>query len=118
MKMSAVFTTPIAAPAFQVYKSRKSQEPRKLFSSIRLEFGGEFHCKKSVSWNICRRNQRIMRGSNWVRQSTSDEGVPAFEQEALVEESVGFAEGGLEATINSLWVLPFACEEDEGTIVF
>ncbi|KAL8495106.1 hypothetical protein ACS0TY_019319 [Phlomoides rotata] len=85
MKMYAFFTTPIAAPAFQVYKSRKSQEP---FSSRRLEFGGEFHCKKSVSWNICRRNQRIMKGSNWVRQSTSDEGVPAFEQEALVEESL------------------------------
>lgn len=102
MKMCAVFTTPIAAAAFPLFKSRKFQEPRKFFPR-RLEFGGEFRCKSSVSWNVCRGKKRIMKGSNLVRASTSDEGVQALEQESLVgEESLAFRAGGIEATLNNL----------------
>lgn len=99
--MSAIFTRPITAATFTVSKSRKIQEPSKIFAK-RLDFWGESNCRKSVSWDIRRRNQSIMKGSNWVRATTSEEGVPAFAQEALVEEALTFEAGGLEATINNL----------------
>ncbi|XP_047974938.1 lipid phosphate phosphatase epsilon 2, chloroplastic-like isoform X2 [Salvia hispanica] len=48
-----------------------------------------------------------MRGSRWGRASTTDDGVPAFEQEAFVNESLTFEDGGIEATINhmSKWLI-------------
>lgn len=47
-----------------------------------------------------------MKGVNWVRASTTDDGVSAFDQEAFVDESPTLEEGGLEATINNLVGIP------------
>ncbi|KAL8477860.1 hypothetical protein ACS0TY_029953 [Phlomoides rotata] len=107
--MSPIFTTSIAASAFPVFKSTKFLEPTKLFAR-RLGFGGEVRCRRSVSWKVCRRNQRFMKGSNWDRVSTSEESVQAFEQESLVEESLAFGNGGVEATLNNLskWLIAAA----------
>ncbi|KAL1536596.1 dolichyldiphosphatase [Salvia divinorum] len=97
--MSAIFT-PISATAFSISELRNSREPAKSFSE-RLSFSGEFSCIKSVSWDFRRRNLCKMRGS------TTDDGVPAFEQEAFVDVSLTFEDGGIEATINNLskWLI-------------
>ncbi|KAK6150646.1 hypothetical protein DH2020_015578 [Rehmannia glutinosa] len=99
--MFAIFNRPITAANFTVPRSRNLQKPSKIFAK-RLKFCGDFNCRNSVSWASGRRNQNIMKCSNWVRESTSDKGIEAFEQEAFVEGSFKFGGGGLEATLNSL----------------
>ncbi|KAH6755998.1 Phosphatidic acid phosphatase family protein [Perilla frutescens var. hirtella] len=104
--MSAIFT-PITATTFSISELRNIQEPAKSFSK-RLSFSGEFSSRKSVSWDIRRRNLSRMKGFKWVRASTTDDGVPAaFEQEAFVDESLALEEGGIEASINNLskWLI-------------
>ncbi|XP_057786757.1 lipid phosphate phosphatase epsilon 2, chloroplastic isoform X2 [Salvia miltiorrhiza] len=103
--MSAI-VTPISATAFSLSELRYPQEPAKSFSK-RLSFSGKFSCRNSVSWDIRRSNICKMRGFKLVRASTTDDGVPAFEQEAFDDESLTFNDGGIEATINNLskWLI-------------
>lgn len=99
--MSAI-STPISATAFSVPELRNIHKPAKSFSK-RLSFSGDFGCRKSVSWDLRRRNICKMKGFKLGgRASTTDDGVAAFEQEAFVDESLSFEDGGFEATINSL----------------
>ncbi|XP_047974937.1 lipid phosphate phosphatase epsilon 1, chloroplastic-like isoform X1 [Salvia hispanica] len=103
--MSAILT-PISASAYSFPELRNSRGPTTSFSK-RLGFSGEFSCRKPVCSDIRRRNLCKMRGSRWGRASTTDDGVPAFEQEAFVNESLTFEDGGIEATINhmSKWLI-------------
>ena len=98
--MSAILT-PISASAYSFPELRNSRGPTTSFSK-RLGFSGEFSCRKPVCSDIRRRNLCKMRGSRWGRASTTDDGVPAFEQEAFVNESLTFEDGGIEATINHM----------------
>ncbi|KAG6392814.1 hypothetical protein SASPL_147041 [Salvia splendens] len=103
--MSAIFT-PISATSFSVSELGNSREPAKCFSE-RLSFSGESICRNPVSWDIRRRNLCKMMGLKWGRASTTDDGVPAFEQEAFVDVSLTFQDGGIEATVNHLskWLI-------------
>ena len=47
-----------------------------------------------------------MMGLKWGRASTTDDGVQAFEQEAFVDVSLTFEDGGIEATMNNLVGIP------------
>ncbi|KAL8047377.1 hypothetical protein ABFX02_08G237300 [Erythranthe guttata] len=104
--MSAISIRPIIATPFTASQSRKLHKKTTLFAQ-RLDFWSEFSCNKSVSWAHSRRNQNRMKGFKWVRATTSDEGVRAFEQEASMEESLTFEAAGIEATLNNLskWLL-------------
>ncbi|KAL0332916.1 UNVERIFIED_CONTAM: Lipid phosphate phosphatase epsilon 2, chloroplastic [Sesamum calycinum] len=97
--MSAIFVSPLAVASFTVSQSRKPQKPIKICAKS-LGFGGLFGRRESVCWATLRKNHSIMTDSIGVR--ISDEGVRAFEQEALVEDSTNLGAGGLEATLNGL----------------
>ncbi|KAL7104643.1 hypothetical protein ACP275_08G258600 [Erythranthe tilingii] len=99
--MSAISIRPIIATPFTASQSRKLLKKTAAFAQ-RLDFWSEFSCNKSVSWAHSRRNQNRMKGFNWVRATTSDEGALAFEQEASMEESLTFGASGIEATLNNL----------------
>lgn len=103
--MSAILTRPITPVSFSVSQPRNIQEPAKSLSK-RLNFWGGFSCRKSVSWDIRRRGLSQMKGVEWARASTTEDGVPAFEQEAFVDESPTLEGGGIEATINNLVGIP------------
>ncbi|XP_051140346.1 lipid phosphate phosphatase epsilon 1, chloroplastic isoform X2 [Andrographis paniculata] len=76
-----------------------------------INFREEFDCRASVSrhraaslW-VSRRS--TMESSRGIAASTKDDGIHSFEQEALVEETLGFGGGGgVEATMNNLskWI--------------
>ncbi|PIN15770.1 Dolichyl pyrophosphate phosphatase [Handroanthus impetiginosus] len=100
--MSAISIRPVTAATSGVPQSRKLQRPSNIFAK-RLDFCGDLDCRKSFTWISRRRNQNTVMGSNGVRANRNDDGgVRAFEQEALVEGSLTFADGGLEAILNSL----------------
>lgn len=99
--MSAISIKPIIATPFTVSKSRKLQKKSEFFAK-RLDFCRDFSCRRSFTWAIRREKEKSMKGSNWVRATTSDEGVQAFEQDALVDGSLTFGAGGIEATLNNL----------------
>ncbi|KAL9161062.1 hypothetical protein ABFS82_08G241800 [Erythranthe guttata] len=99
--MSAISIRPIIATPFTASQSRKLHKKTTLFAQ-RLDFLSEFSCNKSVPWAHSRRNRNRMKGFKWVRATTSDEGVRAFEQEASMEESLTFEAAGIEATLNNL----------------
>ncbi|XP_011083196.1 lipid phosphate phosphatase epsilon 2, chloroplastic isoform X1 [Sesamum indicum] len=96
--MSAIFVSSLAVASFSASQSRKPQKPIKICAKS-LRFGGLFGRRQSVCWATLR-NQSIM--TNPIEVRITDEGVKAFEQEALVEDSTNLGAGGLEATLNGL----------------
>ncbi|XP_075490212.1 lipid phosphate phosphatase epsilon 2, chloroplastic isoform X2 [Primulina tabacum] len=97
--MSAIFVRPIRAAISQPTKLR---DPTKILAR-RLEYFERLELRKSIYWEDIRRiNPRRMPSLNVAGASSSEEGVQAFEQDALMGESSSFGAGGIQATLNSL----------------